>query len=151
MRSLKFFAAIVPWMGMLILFGLWCAQKNDVMRSVANLPVDTLRLDSFTRYEGGLGGSWRDCVLLSGSFAFRGVGQEGEFDSGWVKGDKGLILKVFPQLDSSAECTSKALMDFMSGDSFYLLIVPGRAVSILNQSRNGLLILEESAVSGAAG
>jgi hypothetical protein len=44
-----------------------------------------------------------------------------------------------------------ALMDFMSGDSFYLLIVPGRAVSILNYSRNGLLILEESAVSGAAG
>ena len=25
-----------------------------------------------------------------------------------------------------------ALMNFMSGDSFYLLIVPGRAVSILN-------------------
>lgn len=90
-------------------------------------------------------------MLLSGSFGLRGVAQEGVSDSGWVKGDRGLVLKVFPQLDSSAERTPKALMDFMSGDSFYLLIVPGRAVSILNQSRDGLLILEEGAVSGTAG
>ena len=140
MRSLKFFAAIVPWVGMILLFGLWCAQKSDVVPSTADLPVDTLRLESITHYEGGLGGSWRDCLLLSGSFALRAGAAEGVSDSGWMKSDKGLILKIFPQLDSSAERSSKALMDFMSGDSFYLLVVPGRAVSILNQSRDGLLI-----------
>lgn len=146
MKSLKNILSVFPWF---VLFGLGIVlylQKDDVEFSMAAMPVDTLRLDSFTNYEGGLGGSWRDCVLFSGSFALRGAVPEGVADSGWVQGDKAMILKIFPQLNSPTQNKSKVLMDFLSADNFHLLIVPGRTIAVLNQSGDGLLVFKNSTI-----